>query len=387
MRWLGGSGIRWITCEQFAPCFGMSILHVSAVTFLQIFHTPNIDLELDCIFGKPVKRRFQRYIVHTEILSTFHAQVKCISVTTYFIETKGQWGQTTPDTGSSPEVLGPPSRTSVPRPTPLTILNNSSICSFTHYYATKSPLVTMGCPKFTPKTAPSLRRSPPPCITPIPRPTPLTILNGIQIQSAILPQYTFQTEWLKHTHTQTDRWAGRQLYTISACALLINSDVLIMCCYMQDVIKNFRTAIIQKYGEWNVYQYAIQFQFQPDFIWYPAKFTSSQIPKNALWCIPSLFVCLFANAITFEPLNIWWWNLAARCIVQKSRPSSNLEVIGPTPVSPHTRMWHFDESLCKCKQGDMGISASHYVSVYMYTIVSYGVYATVKISTCCLVYM
>jgi len=33
--------------------------------------------------------------------------------------------------------------------------------------------------------------------TPIPWPTPLNIPNGIQIQSAILPQYTFQT----HTHT------------------------------------------------------------------------------------------------------------------------------------------------------------------------------------------
>ena len=30
-----------------------------------------IDLKLDCIFGKPMKRRFQRYLVHTEITSTF----------------------------------------------------------------------------------------------------------------------------------------------------------------------------------------------------------------------------------------------------------------------------------------------------------------------------
>jgi len=36
--------------------------------------------ELDCICGKPMKRRFQRYIVCMEILSTFHARVEYISV-------------------------------------------------------------------------------------------------------------------------------------------------------------------------------------------------------------------------------------------------------------------------------------------------------------------
>jgi len=35
---------------------------------------PSIDLELDCIVGKPMNRRFLWYIVHTEILSTFHAR-------------------------------------------------------------------------------------------------------------------------------------------------------------------------------------------------------------------------------------------------------------------------------------------------------------------------
>jgi len=55
------------------------------------------------------------------------------------------------------------------------------------------------------KTAPSLRRSPPPSNTLIPRPTPLTTPNGIGIQSAVLPQYTF---W-------TDRQTGRQAHGIS----------------------------------------------------------------------------------------------------------------------------------------------------------------------------
>jgi len=45
-------------------------------------------------------------------------------------------------------------------------------------------------------------RSPPPSNTPIPRQTPLTIPNGIRIQLAILPQYTFRTD------RQTDKPVG-----------------------------------------------------------------------------------------------------------------------------------------------------------------------------------
>ena len=37
----------------------------------------------------------------------------------------------------------------------------------------------------------------------IPQPTPLTILNGIRIHSAVLPQYTLRTDG------QTDRWSRR----------------------------------------------------------------------------------------------------------------------------------------------------------------------------------
>ena len=67
----------------------------------------------------------------------------------------------------------------------------------------KGPLVTMGCPKFTPKLPLPLRRSPPLSNTPIPRPTPLTTSNGIRIQMAVLPQYTFRTD--RQTGRQTDR--------------------------------------------------------------------------------------------------------------------------------------------------------------------------------------
>jgi len=41
-----------------------------------------------------------------------------------------------------------------------------------------------------------------PSNTPMPRPTPLTRVNGIRIQSAVLPQYPFRTD--RHAHRLTD---------------------------------------------------------------------------------------------------------------------------------------------------------------------------------------
>jgi len=40
-----------------------------------------------------MKRRFQRYIVHMKILSTFHKRVKYISLINWAIETIGQWSE------------------------------------------------------------------------------------------------------------------------------------------------------------------------------------------------------------------------------------------------------------------------------------------------------
>jgi len=72
--------------------------------------------------------------------------------------------------------------------------------------------------------------SPPPSNTLILWPTPLTIPNGILIQSAVLPQYTFRTysQTDSKTDKQTDRWSRRQARTMSApLAMLIESDALI----------------------------------------------------------------------------------------------------------------------------------------------------------------
>jgi len=56
-------------------CCGKSILR----DFFTFLLKPHFDLEPDCIVRKPIKRRFQQYLVHTEILSTFHTRVKYIS--------------------------------------------------------------------------------------------------------------------------------------------------------------------------------------------------------------------------------------------------------------------------------------------------------------------
>ena len=60
-----------------------------------------------------------------------------------------------------------------------------SFVALPHNDATKSPLVTMGLRKFTPKQPLPLRRSPPKSNIPIPSPTPLTTRNGILIQSEL----------------------------------------------------------------------------------------------------------------------------------------------------------------------------------------------------------
>jgi len=52
--------------KKFAPCLTGDIHEVF--------------IEPDYIFEKPMKRRFQRYLVRTEILSTFHVRVEYISV-------------------------------------------------------------------------------------------------------------------------------------------------------------------------------------------------------------------------------------------------------------------------------------------------------------------
>jgi len=53
-----------------------SILHGISVTFSYISQKPHFDLEPEYISRKLIKRRFQQYLVRTEIMSTFHARVE-----------------------------------------------------------------------------------------------------------------------------------------------------------------------------------------------------------------------------------------------------------------------------------------------------------------------
>ena len=87
---------------------------------------------------------------------------------------------------------------------PLTAENN---------YATKSPLGQWDALRSPQKLPLSFRRSPPPCNTPIPRPIPLTIPNGILIQSSVLPQFTRRTD--RQTDRPTDGIGDRPVPTLA----------------------------------------------------------------------------------------------------------------------------------------------------------------------------
>ena len=73
---------------------------------------------------------------------------------------------------------------------------------YTHFHTTTQQIphwLQWDAANSPPKLPLPLRRSPPKFNTPIPSPTPLTTPNGIQIQSAVLPQLTH-----RHTHKVTD---------------------------------------------------------------------------------------------------------------------------------------------------------------------------------------
>jgi len=100
------------------------------------------------------------------------------------------------------EACGLPSNTWMPGSTPLTTPNDSSIvvCTSTQLRRNKFPIGYNGTPQIHSQTAPSLRRSASKSNTPIPSPTPLTTLNGIRIQSAVLLQFTCEDRQMVGTN-------------------------------------------------------------------------------------------------------------------------------------------------------------------------------------------
>jgi len=101
-----------------------------------------------------------------------------------------------------------------------------------HYYATKAPLITMGRPKFTPKTTPSFPTITTLSNTPIHRPIPLAIPTASGCtqpfcHSTLSGQPDLDRPTDRKTDRQNDSWGRRQVRKISAYARLIESDALI----------------------------------------------------------------------------------------------------------------------------------------------------------------
>jgi len=87
-------------------CCGKSILRDISVTFLYISLKPHFDLEPDYIVRKPIKRRFQQYLVRTEIVSTFHTRVEYISRRTiHHFAHSNQWYWVLTDTQTDTQTL------------------------------------------------------------------------------------------------------------------------------------------------------------------------------------------------------------------------------------------------------------------------------------------
>jgi len=192
---------------------------VDCYIFANFSQTPTSTSNL-CIFEKPMKRRFQRYIVCTVIMSTFHARVKYISVKNTSLKPMGQWGTKPQKPTLSVEEQEFPSSTSMPGPTHSPRrTTDRSVHTLPHNYATKLHWLQWDAPN-SPIKLPfddhHTHQHTHPSTDPTHHP------NGIRIQWAVLPQYSFRTD------RQTDRWARRQVRKISVYARLIESDALIM---------------------------------------------------------------------------------------------------------------------------------------------------------------
>ena len=125
----------------------------------EFFFNPHFDLEPDYVIRKTIVHRIQRYILRREILSTFHTRVDHRSVCHF--ATVNNRTKISKNAGNhainSPFPLRhvdfhlthecPPYS---PRQTTARLLY-----ALPHNDATNSPLVAMGCRKFTPQTAPS----------------------------------------------------------------------------------------------------------------------------------------------------------------------------------------------------------------------------------------
>jgi len=121
-----------------------------------------------------------------------------------------------------------------------------SLYALPHNDATKAPVVTMGCPKFTPQTAPSLRRSPTKANTPIPSPTPLSNPNSIWIHqlfchSSLL--WPFPNHF-RHLLLLTLKKEAGYCVTLGPACVLTGHIQLFAAAVLDDVV---RDTIVQTY--------------------------------------------------------------------------------------------------------------------------------------------
>ena len=148
--------LKWRS--SLAAAVAVAMLRVLCYVFAHKFlFNPHFDLEPDYIIRKPTVLRIQRYILCRETLSTFHTRVDHRSVRhsatvnnrTKISKNTGNHARNSPfplrhvDFHLTHECLGPPHS---PRQT-----TARSLYALSHNDATKSPLVTMGRHKFTPK--------------------------------------------------------------------------------------------------------------------------------------------------------------------------------------------------------------------------------------------
>ena len=143
-----------------------------------------------------------------------------------------------------------------PHPSPQTTAQ--SVHALSYNYAIKSPLVTMGRPKFTPKTAPS--------------PSTITTLHLIHpsLNQPYSPSQTAsgstqpfchstlsgQTD--RSTHRLTDRIGDRSVRTALTVAILIESDVLIIQQWSFDTCISYQQFGHTEPRQWNI----SRFQFR-----------------------------------------------------------------------------------------------------------------------------
>ena len=157
------------------------------------------------------------------MLSTFHPRVKYISHKNTPLKPMGQWP--TPETALSREACGPPFRTSVSGPTPLTMPNDSSIGSRTSaQLRNKGPIGYNGTPQIHNCPFPFDNHHSNLIHPFLNRPhSPSQTASGSN-QPFCHSTLSGPTDRLTDTHTQTDRWARRQVSRISACACYIDRE-------------------------------------------------------------------------------------------------------------------------------------------------------------------